>query len=334
MTRIVLLFLSIPLCMLGCSLFSGIEAGMLSLNRARLIHWVKRGIKPARLLMTYINDMQGFLSTILVGNNLVNVTLSTLSASLAHRLFAGSARAGTWQSLWAAAMALSILYFCEYLPKLLFRRRPLRRTVQACKVFYYADLALRPLTRLVIFVTQWLMPDKGEDAEHNRFMMTREYLENVVSDRRRGADISAFESIMIRRVLALQTVRASAIMTPMARVAKVREDAPLRQCFNLVRETGHVRIPVVSRDGHRCVGVLNVLNELIADADPDKTRAGSCKQTAFFVRDKEPADNLLCIMRRRHTRVLFVEHFKTHKVLGIVTEETIMKILTSSRVSA
>lgn len=335
----------LPLCMAASAFFSGIESGMLSVNRARLIHWVRSGVRPARRLQLYLNDPERFLAAILVGNNLVNVVISTLSASLARGLFAGRPAAPALEAAWAAAMAFAVLYFCEYLPKLFFRTRPLRRTVKACRAFFYADILLTPLTRLVLLATRSLSPrprrnkagnpagapeDPAAGRRRGAFLMTREYIEDVVSDTRAGADISVFESVMIRRVLKLQNLCAAGIMTPIERAARVSADMPLAECFRIVRETGHIRIPVLSPDGSRCHGIINALDELAAGTDPRSARCGERARPAPFVRASEPADNLLPLMRRRHSPVLFVTDEKTGRAAGIVTEAAILNILTTA----
>ena len=80
------------------------------------------------------------------------------------------------------------------------------------RVFYVVEKLLKPLSLLVLLFTQWLVPNtrKGGDK---RFLMTREFIQHVVSDPKEGARITAFERLMINRVLALQNQTAVQIMT-------------------------------------------------------------------------------------------------------------------------
>jgi len=317
--------LAILFCFAVSAFFSGTESGVLSINHARLMHFVRAGLKQARLLNDYCSDMQRFMGAILVGNNLANVALSTLSASLAQRFFPGN---HVMQTAWAVAMAAMMLFFCEYLPKLFFTTRPLRRTMMVVRVFYVVEKLLKPLSLLVLLFTQWLVPNtrKGGDK---RFLMTREFIQHVVSDPKEGARITAFERLMINRVLALQNQTAVQIMTPLQKVAHIAQHATLADCYRQVRDSGYIRLPVFSDDGARCVGMLNVPDVLIASPDPEKTRVCDCMQTPFFVKATERADDVLPLMRK-HRQPLAVVQAADGEVQGIITEENVLFALTGS----
>ncbi|HOE60124.1 MAG TPA: CNNM domain-containing protein [Kiritimatiellia bacterium] len=313
-------------CFAAVAFFSATEAGVLSISHARLIHLVRAGMKSAVLLNGYLADMQRFMGAVLVGTNLTNVILSTLSASLAQTCLPNSR---TLQSVWAVTMACILLFFCEYLPKLFFTTRPLRRTLMIIRLFYFVEKAISPLTALVLWLTKWLTPQKA-GAQGQRFLMTREYIQHVVSDARNGARISAFERLMINRVLTLQSMKAEQVMTPLARVTKTVEDAPLEECYRLVRESGHVRLPVFSADGSRCVGVLNVLSLLAQAPDPKRTLARDGMHPPYFVRADECADNVLPLMRAYRQPMVLVRATQDNAVLGIITEENVLSALTGS----
>jgi len=316
--------LGIMLCFVFSSFCSGLEIGVLSVNRARLLHYVREGLKAAELLESYLQNAQSFLGSILVGNNLSNVILSTLSAALAQQLFAENTY---FQSAWAVFMAVMVLVFCEYLPKLFFESRPLRRTLPLVSVFSIVEKVLRPITKMVLFITRWVVSGKGGESK-NKLVVTREYLQDVVSDKKRGARISAIERLMIKRVLDLQNHSAGDIMTPLAEISKVSENTPLKECYRRVQECGHVRLPVFSANGKKCAGILHVLDVLSFVPDPEITCAGSYVQPPFYVSSDIRADDLLPLMRRNRQPMAFVRT-KTAEVIGVVTEANILSLLTA-----
>ena len=318
--------LLIPLCFIAVAFFEGVETGMLGVNHARLMHLIRAGSKAAKILNAYLSDMQRFLATTLIGTNLMSVILSTLSTELAQTWFPGL---HIVQTAWATAMAFMILFFCQYLPKLFFTTRPLRRTLVVARFFFAVERLLNPLARLVLFMTKWLVP-KNRSASDQRFLMTREYIQNVVSDPKDGSRITAVERLMINRVLALQSQTAAQVMTPLARVSRTTESAPLSVCYRLVRDSGHIRLPVFSEDGTRCVGVLNTLEVLASDPDPDTTRARDCMQSPFFVNADVRADDVLPLMRKCRRPMALVRAAGGDAVLGVITEENILFALTGS----
>jgi CBS domain containing-hemolysin-like protein len=160
--------------------------------------------------------------------------------------------------------------------------------------------------------------------------MTREYIQNVVSDAKHGSRISAFERLMINRVLTLHTQTAAQIMTPLSRVVRTCETAPLRDCFQTVRDSGHVRLPVFNEDGTRCVGVLNVAKALASNPDPDVLLARDSMEKPFFVSADERADDVLPLMRKHRHPLALVSERDSGAVLGIITEEDVIFALTAS----
>jgi CBS domain containing-hemolysin-like protein len=316
----------IPLCFIAVAFFEGVETGMLGVNHARLMHLIRAGSKAAKILNAYLSDMQRFLATTLIGTNLMSVILSTLSTELAQKWFPGL---HIVQTMWATSMAFMILFFCQYLPKLFFTTRPLRRTLMVARFFYAVEQLLNPLARLVLFMTKWLVP-KNRNVSDQRFLMTREYIQNVVSDPKDGSRITAVERLMINRVLTLQAQTAAQVMTPLARVARSTELAPLSTCYRLVRDSGHVRVPIFSEDNTRCVGVLSTLDVLASDPDPDRTRACDCMQKPFFVNADVRADDVLPLMRKYRQPLAIVRAAGGGAVLGIITEENILFALTGS----
>jgi CBS domain containing-hemolysin-like protein len=316
---------SMLFCFMGIAFFAGIETGMLCINRARLAHFVRAGYKAAAMVEQRLLDMQSFLATTLIGINLMNVALATFSAGLARMYFRDYP---VVQTGWQITMAVAVLFFSEYLPKLFFATRPLRSTLISIRFFNFAEKLLKPLTGLVMLLTQWLMPSKGGDKQ--RFLMTREFLQNVVSDAKDGSRITAFERMMINRVLTLHTQTAAQLMTPLPRVTKTTADATLEHCYKLVRDSGHTRLPVFDNDSRSCVGVLNVLDTMITAPDPEHTRASEYMQTPLFVDASLPADDVLPLMRKYRKHLALVRAKGGNNVLGIITEENIISALTHS----
>jgi CBS domain containing-hemolysin-like protein len=318
--------LAMLLCVAASAFFSGTESGLLTVNHARLTHLVRSGSRAAAILGAYVADMQRVLATILVGNNLVNVMLSTLSASLAQMLLPKHA---ALQTAWATAVACLMLVFCEYLPKLFFTTRPLRRTLMVARLFYVVEKALSPLAAFVLFLTKWLVPE-SRGASEQRFFMTREYIQNVVSDPRDGSRITAVERLMINRVLTLQSLTAAQVMTPLSRVSLTTEDATLGAVFRQVRDSGHVRMPVFDESRAACVGVLNALDVLYSAPDPERSRAKAFMRPPLFVSAEVRADDVLPLMRKHRQPMAIVRSAPDGAVLGILTEENVLSALTGS----
>ncbi|MCL1922120.1 MAG: CNNM domain-containing protein [Kiritimatiellaeota bacterium] len=312
------------LCLAGVAFFAGAESGVLCVSRVRLMHFVRNGLKPAIILARYLDDMQHFVVTVLVGCNLANVILSTLSARVALTLFPGHPLA---QTLWACAVVCMVLFFSEYLPKLFFTTRPLRRTLLVMDAFRVMDTLLYPVTRLVSLLTSWFVP---ANAHAQQSLITREFIQDVVSDPKDGAQITPMERLMINRVLDLQSQAAAQVMTPLDKVASLTEDDPLTTCFDTVRAFGnHARLPVFSADAKRCVGVFTVLDVFAIRANIRHATVNAFMRPPLFVSPDMKADDLLPLMRKNRQHMAIVRG-PAGDVLGIITEEDILNILTGN----
>jgi putative hemolysin len=185
-----------------------------------------------------------------------------------------------------------------------------------------------PLAKIVLVITELVMP-KAKNKEDQRFLITREYIEDVVNDPREGAQITSMERAMIHRVLGMHNKSAVEIMTPVDQIVSVTEDMTMRDCFQRVRDRGFVRLPVFNADNSRCVGVLSVLDVFAISPNPAEVPVRAFMRPPIFVDPAMPADDLLPMMRKKRQHMVFVRN-EERKVAGIITVENILSMLTGN----
>ena len=306
-------------CLLAQAFLTGIEIGVISINRHRLTHLVRIGARGARIVEEYLLDPARLLSTTLVGSCLTLVIISTLAESLAERSLD---RAG--QAVSAAVVSLLLLVMGESLPKIWFNRRPNERCLPFADLLRLFERALRPLVWLAMTLTRWASPRLAH-PERNLFV-TREHIQTLVQDSAAGGQISAFERLMIHRVLDLQRKTAADVMTPLAQVIHTHADTPLWECGALAVRSGHMRLPVLDANDGACVGILHLV-EVLARAENLASRtAQECMTAPAFVPPGTPADDLLPFMRR-HRQPMIVVRAEDGAVLGAVTQGSIVRFL-------
>lgn len=215
----------ILLFFIGSWFFSGFESGMVSLNRYRLVRAVRNGDPKAKALATILRDMHRLLATTLVGNNICNVTLSTLSAALAVAIAAALGLKGPIaQTIATLTVAILLLIVGEFLPKLWFTARPIERCAPLLPIFRLFQTLLAPLASLCILLTRLV---SGREKEKRSPFVSRENIAFLMRDSEANGEVSAFERLMVSRVLDLQFKRASQLMTPLHAIARINHDAPL-----------------------------------------------------------------------------------------------------------
>lgn len=174
---------------------SGAETGFLSVSRGRILHLAREGGRKAQIVQKAISDMSRTTTTLLIGNNLSNVTYSSASAALVIELCDGSLA----RSLGSFIAAFVVLYTSEFMPKLLCAARPLRRTLFLAPIYRVMDFVLSPLTRVGIAFTDLFVPRKDVKEK-----LTSADLIRILEDRKDGVKLSDFESALITRLIVLR----------------------------------------------------------------------------------------------------------------------------------
>ncbi len=194
----VFLLVLLALFALAWSAFcSGAETGFLSVSRERILHLAHEGGRKAKKVQRAVQDMGRTTTTILIGNNLANVTYSAATAALSVRLFGENA---TVRAVWSFLAAFTVLYTSEFMPKLLCAARPLRRILRLAGAYEVMAKLLSPLTALALWFTDLFVPRK----EAARERLTANDLLRILQDRKDGVCLSDFESALISRLIVLR----------------------------------------------------------------------------------------------------------------------------------
>lgn len=306
-------------CVFASAFFAGIETGVISMNRLRLLHRARLGSRNAKLISGYLREPDRLLGTTLVGCNLMSVILSTLATDMGAPF--GSAGIGAA----AAFTTLILLLFGEFLPKSWFGSRPLERCVPAAPLLRFCELLFLPLSKLLMLATSWTKGEARREKPHDVFI-TRENLRWLANDSEAGGQISPLENLMIGRVLSLQLKTAAEVMTPISQVRTLRPDATLGAAADLARSSHHMKFPVMTPDGAHCVGVLNVRDVLAHITDKPDAKALPHVRTPFYVKADVRADDVLPLLRRARRRMAIVRD-KSGRILGILTVAGILRFV-------
>ena len=191
-----LLSLCAMLSLAWAAFCAGAETGFLSVSRERVLHLAREGGRKAAMVQRALGDMARTTTTILIGNNMASVIYSSATAALSERLFGGNVTAS---AIWSFFAAFTVLYVSEFMPKLLFAARPLRRTILLAPAYGYMARMLSPLTFLAMKFTDLFVPRKEQ-----KYSLTAADLMRILRDRKDGVCLSDFESALITRLVVLR----------------------------------------------------------------------------------------------------------------------------------
>lgn len=176
--------------------FSGTETAFLSVSRERILHLAREGGVRAKRVQKALSDMGWTTTTLLIGNNLANVSYSAATAALSVHLFSQNEIASI---IWSFFAAFVVLYTSEFMPKLLCSARPLRRILLLSGPFRLVSLVLGPVTFIAIKFTDFFVPSKK-----SRERLTAGDLVRILEDRKDGVCISDIESALITKIVVLR----------------------------------------------------------------------------------------------------------------------------------
>ena len=277
--------LGLLICLVTSFLFSGTEAGILSLNRVRLRHRLLSGDKAARKLQRLVSHPERMLVTVLLVTNLMNICAILLVTRACVRAW------GMAGYLAAVAICLPLCQFClELLPKSLFRRFPYRSLAAISDVLRLADLALSPLLALGGVMLR-LAPRKPEER---KLFVAREDFKYLTIESEQQGTLLPVEREMIQNVMDLRTANARDVMVPMDRVRSLPMTATVPELEELARETGLERFPLTDQRGN-FVGLVNVFEVLMEGAK--KQQVAAYQRRIVTVTPEEEAYSIMKKMR-------------------------------------
>ncbi|HEX8297117.1 MAG TPA: CNNM domain-containing protein [Chthoniobacteraceae bacterium] len=317
-----MIWLAVAVCCLVSFVFSGIEAGILSVNRVRLKHRVKLRDRAALVLDRLLKRPERLLVTVLLVTNLMNIfALAFTTRELVVRFGAS----GYFLTL---AITLPVyLLGLELLPKSLFRRFPYRALAFLATPLRIADLLLSPLH----FAGQGVMRmiSGKRPIEQQKLFVAREEFKYLTIESERTGALGKVERQMIHNVVDFRAVTAAQVMIPMDKVRAVPATASVQELLRLGQAENIERWPVL--DGASSIsGLVQIFDVAI---DGRKTGVvDSYQRRIVQVAPEDPAYSIVRKLRAART-TLAVVNAPDGKPLGIVTWEDLIKRLVSTAVA-
>jgi len=306
--------------LLASAFYSGIETGIVSVNRVRLRHRVKRRDRRAQRLEKLMDDPDSMLSTSLVGTNLANTAFTVIGTRMIVELI-GSPRLGGAVS--AVCLTLMILVFGEYLPKAWFQSHPLVRSSRFMSIFRISQFLFKGISWPVVTLVRFLLPPPNVDEGEERARITRRDIQFLLS-RESGStpDLSEQRRRMVVGVFDLSEKTASDVMIPRERMLQVRPHTPMSEVLELARKSKVKTFPVYSDSEERFTGILRLDDVFERIDDPDLTVPDLIRPPQYVEEDL-PADDLIPWMRLSRQPVLLVRN-ENGFVTGFVTTEVVL----------
>lgn len=298
--------------------FSATETAFTSLNQIRMKKMAADGDKKAKLALKIFEDYDNLLSTILIGNNIVNIA----SASLATAIFTKwLGDAGVTIS--TAVMTVVVLIFGEISPKSIAKEKPESFSKFSAPIMRVLIICLKPVNFLFSQWKKLLM--KLAKIGDKKSSITEEELKTIVDEVQQDGVIDSHEGELLRSALDFGDLEVSEILTPRVDVEAVEEDDSLEELERVFRESGFSRIPVYKETLDNITGVV-YQKDFYNKHDNKYLRVTDLMRETIYVSENMLVFKLLRLMQRSkvHMAVVVDEFGGT---VGIITIEDILEEL-------
>lgn len=298
--------------------FSATETAFTSLNRIRLKTRADDGDKRAARTLALAADFDRLLSTLLIGNNIVNNVATTIGAVLFIHLIDEV----TGPTVSAIVLTVVILIFGEVTPKSLAKERPEAWAIVATPLLRVMAVLLTPVNFLF---TQWkkllrvLLRHQDDDG------ITEEELMGMVDQAETEGSLDQHESDLIRNAIEFNDMEVSEILTPRVDLEALADTATMEEAAAMYADSGFSRLPIYHDSIDNIIGVLHEKDFYAAYCRGVK-RLSELKSSVLYTTETARISDLLRQLQQNkvHMAVVVDEYGGTQ---GIVTMEDIMEEL-------
>ncbi|MFD1648051.1 hemolysin family protein [Haloarchaeobius litoreus] len=311
----------IGLLLLGSGFFSSSEIALFSLPAHQIDAMVEEGKRGARAVKSLKEDPHRLLVTILVGNNMVNITMSSISTTLVGFYF----DAGTAVIVSSLGITSMVLIFGESAPKSYAVENTelhARRVARGLKV---VEKVLWPLITIFYYLTSVVNKVTGGSPSIESTYVTRDEIRNMIKTGEREGILNEEERQMLQRTLRFTDASAKEVMTPRLDMASITTDATVDEAIKKCIQSGHARLPVYEDSLDNVVGIFDIrdLEDSTYDAAGDFEVADVVNPT-LHVPESKNVDELLSEMREnRMHMVIVIDEFGATQ--GLITMEDVLE---------
>ena len=306
---LVLLFLS--------AFFSSAETAMTTVNRIRIRSLADDGNARAKTLLKITDDPAKFLSAILIGNNIVNLSAASLTTSLAYGL------GGSMVAIASGILTLLILLFGEITPKTMATIHSEKISLLYAPVINIFIRLMTPVIFIVNGLANIILRIIHIDPNANTNVMTENDLRTIVDVSHEDGVIESEEKEMINNVFDLGDAKAKDVMVPRVHVTFADVNSTYDELIDIFREDKFTRLPIFEDTTDNVIGTINMKDLLLYDNKKDFHLRDILRE-AYFTYEYKNISELLLEMRESSFNIAIVldEYGET---AGLITLEDLLE---------
>jgi CBS domain containing-hemolysin-like protein len=313
--------LMILVLIMGSGFFSSSEIALFSLPAHQIDAMVEEGKRGARVVKSLKDEPHRLLVTILVGNNLVNITMSSISTTIVGFYL----DPGTAVLVSSFGITSMVLLFGESAPKsyAVENTESWARTVEP--PLRIVGKLLWPLITLFYYLTSAVNRVTGGSSAIESSYVTRDEIRNMIKTGEREGILDEEERQILQRALRFNNTIAKEVMTPRLDVEAISKDATVEEAIRECIRAGHARLPVFEGSLDNVIGIFDIRD--LRESDYDDTAdlgVADVVTPTLHVPESKDVDELLAEMRENRTHmVIVIDEFGATE--GLITMEDMLE---------
>ena len=310
----------ILLCVVMSAYFSATETAFNTFNKIRVKNLAEKGNKRAARALELAENYDTLISTILIGNNIVNILAASLATLYFTNLLAGGSAAQFATTISTAVMTLIVLTFGEISPKTLAKQSPDKFVIFATPVISALVIIFKPLSFIFKQLQNLLSKIFKSDEDQG---MTEEELISIIEEAAEEGDLDEEETTLIKSAIEFNELEVGDIFTPRIDITAVRSDITKEELAKVFTESGYSRIPIYDGDLDNIHGIV-YYKDFFSDVQlTDMAIADIVKPVMYVAKTQKINDVLKDLQEKQmHLAVVTDEYGST---AGIVTLEDILE---------
>lgn len=311
-----LIFLVILLLL--SAFFSSAETALITVNRIRMRTLAEDGNKKAERVLQITDNSGKMLSAILIGNNIVNLSASSIATSLAIEFF-GSVGAGIATGI----LTVLILIFGEISPKTLATINAEKIALLYAPIISFLMKILTPVIFIINKLATGFLTVLGVDPNAKDNQMTEEELRTIVDVSRESGVIESEEHEMINNLFDFGDAQAKEVMIPRIDMTFATIDATYDELIEIFQENKFTRLPVYEDTTDNIVGILN-MKDLLLYKDKEHFSVRDIMYEPYFTYEHKNTADLFMEMRKSSISLAIVlDEYGT--TAGLITLEDLLE---------
>ena len=322
-TSILIQTIILVILLIGSGFFSMSETSLMSLSKIRIRHMQEEGVKGAKLVSNLIEDSNKLLSTILVGNNVVNIAATSISTALFTSLIPGASGV----AVATAVMTVLVLLFGEITPKTIAANNSEKVAIFVSRPIKIIIFILRPVVWVFNLVTGVIFKILGVKDKSGQPYITEEELKTMVNVSHEEGVLEIEERQIINNVFQFGDMQAKEAMVQRLDMIAINSEDKYEEIIEMFKNEKLSRMPVYNESIDDIIGILNIKDIIfLNDEEIQKFNIKDYIREPFFTYEFKKITQLLEEMKIEKSQMAIVvdEYGGTS---GLITIEDLVEVI-------